>query len=129
MPVPGPARRFVDRFGSPGVPFLALALVVYGLALLVWASRFRGDAFEAIFDVLPARVWGSVMLASGVAGLGWRQAWSVGLVIGVAVGWSLSGVYVFAIGDASGPVGWVWPLAFALATMAGIRQKGFRGDR
>lgn len=119
--------RLIERHASPGVPFLAIAQIVYGIYLLWSPEAFRGVVFDPAKSIAPLWAWGVVMVTAGAVGFTWRNRWASSIVPGIGLLWGFllwQGAHKPFAGGPAGWVPWVFP---SVATFFGLYRRGTRG--
>lgn len=117
------------RYGSVGVPILALSALVYGMLLVAVPDDFTAHAYEYAFQWpwSGPRAWGVLFVAAGVLAILWVHWVSVFLLCASVASWGGFLLTAVIAGIAEGPGGWVWPLGFSTATIVAVARKGIRG--
>lgn len=122
--------RLVRRWGSPGVPTLALLCAYVGARMLLSPSEFRSETLRELFSLplVSATTTGVAMVVAGVGALVYRAAWTAGVLIGVAMIYGGLVMYVALTRHTGSPTAGAPWFAFGVATAFGVRMKGARGS-
>ena len=110
---------------------IAVGMLLYGVLMLIApANIYTAPGYKVLFSLAahigpPYRVWGTVWVATGLAGLFWRNGGALVMICTMWV-WSLglwNAVWAVNAGTWGGPI---WPTLIAILLSMNIGRERFR---